>query len=1478
MASAATVPAGPKYDTPFKKLVCALLILFSGSFVYGQQASYSITTCDGVPVNFVQAGALAGTTYTWTAPVYSSGAVSGGTAQATAKSSVQQTLSLTPGSTATATATYQVTPSTGSTFQLVITVTPTPVLSSNTATVSICSGTQFNYTATSATPGTVITWARQQVPGINNNGTTGQVSVSEILNNITTQPIDVKYAFTLNTNGCRNDETITVTVKPTPFLSSTLTPSPICSGSIFSYTPTSIFSNTSFAWQRSSNPQINGGTTANGTGNPNEQLNNTSLVPQVVTYTYTLTNNTTSCVGTQVVQVQVNPVPAVGPQTVTSCSDNSFAVMPNTAPFGTTYTWTAPTVVGSVTGAAAVSSPQDYVHQFLRNTGGATATVTYNVTPSTFGCIGASFLTTVTLTTANTNPTLSSTLTPAAICSGNSFNYNPQSSSAGATFAWQRFYALGITNGQANGTGNISEVLNNGTTVSVPVHYAISTTSGGCVNTEDVTVNVNAATVLASTLTPPAICSNTTFSYTPVSFTAGTAYSWTRATIAGISNSAASGTGDPAEVLVNTTPNPITVTYNYNLLTANTCSNNQQVKVIVNPSPQLTSSLTPPLICSGTRFDYIPTSATTGTVFTWSRALVPSISNGPGAGSNNPSELLVNTSNIPVAVPYTFRLSANNCTADQTVTVTVNPTPQVSFQTATICSGQTVTVTPTNVPAGTVYTWNNPTVSPANSISGQTPEVNGAASITQTLNDQTLNPAFATYTVTPIAATCAGAAFTLSVTVNPVPIIGNTLLPAVCSGNPFSFSPPSVPAGTTYTWSSPVQSPFNSLTGAAAQPLSQSLISQTLSSSNNLSDTAAYSVTPTANGCAGAVFTLTVPVSPVPVVNNVIDTICTGSAFMELPSPVPANTTYTWATPVITPFGAIVGGTAQPVGVSAVSQVLVNATTSPALAVYSVTPTSGSCSGNNFTVTVVVGNALAPFADRTATICSATAFDVTPANVPPNTTYTWNVPTVKPAASVVGLSAQLSPQTTISQKLTNLININDTVVYTIQPYNTGCKGNTFTATIVVLPSPKAVITGNASICRYPVDTLSVAFTGTAPWTFTYTDGNITATRSGITSSPYTWVVPITPNVSSRTLAITGIRDYACNSIDTAYFTQTINPLPVGQIISLHGNYICNNTIDTLYVSSADSLGFQWTYNANPVPGLTTDSIATLTPGSYNAILTNRYGCRDTAAAPVTLYDVKQPIVQFNYDSYCINNIIHFTNLTDTAGIGPTNWQWDFGDGNTASSYNSTDTYLKGGKHHVKLTALQLYCPAYSTSADSTLDIQFPIPAVRMPSVSAYKNQSTPLTARSFTGYKYQWLPSKGIDVPTSATPNFNLQTTQDYIINLISPAGCITPDSMLVRVFDDQLVNIMVPKSFTPNGDGINDVLYPYLAGIKTFRYFRVFNRFGKLLFETSNPDAGWNGTWNGVQQPMAIYVWVAVGIANDGSLVEKRGETLLLR
>jgi gliding motility-associated-like protein len=103
-------------------------------------------------------------------------------------------------------------------------------------------------------------------------------------------------------------------------------------------------------------------------------------------------------------------------------------------------------------------------------------------------------------------------------------------------------------------------------------------------------------------------------------------------------------------------------------------------------------------------------------------------------------------------------------------------------------------------------------------------------------------------------------------------------------------------------------------------------------------------------------------------------------------------------------------------------------------------------------------------------------------------------------------------------------------------------------------------------------------------------------------------------------------------------------------------------------------------------------------------------------------------------------------------------------------------------------------------------------------------------------------------------------------------------DTLKVLVFDSAIVSIFVPKSFTPNGDGINDKLFPYTAGMKSFGYLRIFNKFGKQVFETRSTANGWDGMSQGKAQPMDAYLWVAEGINLKGEKIQITGSVLLIR
>jgi len=88
---------------------------------------------------------------------------------------------------------------------------------------------------------------------------------------------------------------------------------------------------------------------------------------------------------------------------------------------------------------------------------------------------------------------------------------------------------------------------------------------------------------------------------------------------------------------------------------------------------------------------------------------------------------------------------------------------------------------------------------------------------------------------------------------------------------------------------------------------------------------------------------------------------------------------------------------------------------------------------------------------------------------------------------------------------------------------------------------------------------------------------------------------------------------------------------------------------------------------------------------------------------------------------------------------------------------------------------------------------------------------------------------------------------------------------------------IFIPNSFTPNGDGLNDVLRVYSYKIKELQ-FEIFNQWGEKLFETRDQSRGWDGTFKGKTQPTGVYMYVCRMVLTDGTVVDKRGAINLIR
>lgn len=231
--------------------------------------------------------------------------------------------------------------------------------------------------------------------------------------------------------------------------------------------------------------------------------------------------------------------------------------------------------------------------------------------------------------------------------------------------------------------------------VGVPgIYYIVATNANGCTVTAPVTVKIYQSATLMGDLSGNVVCSGTPFSFNPETDIPVTAITWTRAAVAGISNPTANGSGPVNETLINTTSNPVSVTYVYHLETADGCGSDFIVNLVVSPLPVLTSSLTPQAICNRQKFSYSPVSNATGATFSWTREAVAGISNPAASGTGNPNEQLINTTRAIQTVRYIFTIAANGCTNSQAVTVNVNPDVNVlGLSFPELCNSETAPIT-----------------------------------------------------------------------------------------------------------------------------------------------------------------------------------------------------------------------------------------------------------------------------------------------------------------------------------------------------------------------------------------------------------------------------------------------------------------------------------------------------------------------------------------------------------------------------------------------------------------------------------------------------------------------------------------------------------------------------------------------------------------------------------------------------------------
>ena len=442
------------------------------------------------------------------------------------------------------------------------------------------------------------------------------------------------------------------------------------------------------------------------------------------------------------------------------------------------------------------------------------------------------------------------------------------------------------------------------------------------------------------------------------------------------------------------------------------------------------------------------------------------------------------------------------------------------------------------------------------------------------------------------------------------------------------------------------------------------------------------------------------------------------------------------------------------------------------------------------------------------------------------------------------------------------------IVKLIAVSNNGCSDST-TQTVTVNPKPTVDFSiNNAAQClstnQFVFNNLSTITSGvlTNAWNF----GN--GATSIQTSPTYTYGASGVYAVKLVTTSAAGCRDSITRSV-------TVHAMPTGTLNTPTTNLLCEG--GTVSLSASGGTLYQWFINGGAIVGATSASYAANQPGTYTVNVISSNGCVAAATGAVTLQLVRKPTVNFTYDKYCAGFPTQFTDQSNTANSNVVTYSWIFGQGQgTSTQQNPVYTFPTANTYSVSLTVTPVACPSLATSITKPVSTVAPPANQRYISLNAVENRDLQLEARVFGGATYSWAPSSGLSSSTISNPIFNYNAQVDYVITITTGIGCIIKDTQLVRIFKEK--EIYVPKGFSPNGDGNNDKIFPRLVGVRTLNYFKVFNRWGQLIFMSTNINEGWDGTYKGVKQPMEGYVWIAEGVDIDNNIIKRTGTFLLLR
>lgn len=956
------------------------------------------------------------------------------------------------------------------------------------------------------------------------------------------------------------------------------------------------------------------------------------------------------------------------------------------------------------------------------------------------------------------------------------------------------------------------------------------------------------AAATTTTATPSTICQGSSSSLTASGPATGVSYNV---------YTAATGGTNLGETPLSVSPTSTTTYYIETVTTGNTScvsTTRTPVTVTVTPTPSATAGSNSP-ICIGQTIN-LTANTVSGASYAWTGP------NGFTSTDQNPSILNATATH---AGTYSLTITSASCPSTvSTTTVVVNNVPTATpSSNSPICSGETLNLT-ANTVASASYAWTGP---------------NGFTSTDQNPSITNTTAAHAgTYTLT-ITAGCSSSPVNTVVTINSSPTAtagGNT---PICEGIALNLTSNTV-AGASYAWTGP-----NGFVSTDQNPT----IDPT-----TVTNAGTYSLIVSANGCSSTASTIQITINPSPTATVGSNSpLCIGDD-LNLTANTVVGATYAWTGPN--------GFTSTDQNPSILNVQSTHAGN------YTLTITANGCSSTSSIVNVGVNSAASVSATTNGPVCEGAQINLTASS---GTSYAWTGPNgftstnQNPTISNASQANAGLYEVTIT---TGLCSNTAQVTLAVTPQETftsnstpvSCFGNsTGSATVntsgtgpyTYAWSPNGGTNATASNLAAGSYTVSVSYGGcTTSQSVTISEpsaisSTISATETSCTSATGTATVVPSGGTSPYTYAWapTGGNGATASNLSNGSYTVTItdanqcqatNSITVGTLngpslaLSNVQNESCAGQSDGSATASVTGGTLPYTYSWQPTGGNTANA-SNLSAGNYTILVTDAAGCTATDNFTINSGSSISATPSINNASCGTEN--GSISILASGGTGNYTFVWL---PNVSSSASATN--LPAGDYQIT-TSDQNGC---STTNQVTVGIDGSLIVDIDPSAATIiEGNNIPLTTSVLPAVNpitYTWTPSTSLSCSDCPDPVASPTQTTTYIVTATSPDGCVGSDTIEIKV-KENCKEFFIPTSFSPNNDNTNDLLCIYGDCITSLD-FRIYDRWGELVFKTDDYQICWDGTYKGKMMNAATFVYQISVSFSDGTSLSEKGNISLVK